>query len=128
MANQRNEPSTGDLVAVAKALADPGRLRVLLALRHRELCVCQIVELLNLASSTVSRHMAVLRQAGLVRSRKDGRWIYYRRPGREAPPWVRSAIAWADRAAGDRQRTDDRRLQRILERTPVALCKRQGRS
>jgi len=43
-----------------------------------ELCACQIIEMLGLAPSTVSKHMSILRQAGLVETRKEGRWIYYR--------------------------------------------------
>lgn len=62
-----------------KSLADAGRIRIIAALkRHPELCVCQITELLGLATATVSRHISVLQNAGLVESRKDGRWVYYR--------------------------------------------------
>lgn len=64
--------------AVFKALSDESRLRAFMALRHHELCVCQIIELLQLAPSTVSKHMSILKQAGLVESRKKGRWIHYR--------------------------------------------------
>jgi DNA-binding transcriptional ArsR family regulator len=46
-----------------------------------ELCVCQVTEVLQLAPSTVSKHMSILRQAGLVEARKEGRWIYYRLVG-----------------------------------------------
>lgn len=64
---------------ITKALADGSRMRVVAALlRHNELCVCQLVELLRLSTPTVSRHMAVLLGAHLVQSRKDGRWVYYR--------------------------------------------------
>lgn len=66
-----------DFVAVTRALSDPHRVRALMALRNGELCVCQIIELLGLAPSTISKHMSILRQAGLVDSRKDRRWVYY---------------------------------------------------
>ena len=66
-----------DFTVLMKALSDPNRLRCLLALQNRELCVCQLIELLQLAPSTVSKHMSILKQAKLVQSRKDGRWIYY---------------------------------------------------
>jgi ArsR family transcriptional regulator, arsenate/arsenite/antimonite-responsive transcriptional repressor len=65
-------------VAVTKALSDPHRIRALLALRRGELCVCQIIDLFGLAPSTISKHMSILKQAGLVESRKDSRWVYYR--------------------------------------------------
>lgn len=68
----------GDFVTVTKAISDPNRVRALLALRYGELCVCQIIELLGLAPSTISKHMSILKQAGLVDSRKDSRWVYYR--------------------------------------------------
>jgi ArsR family transcriptional regulator, arsenate/arsenite/antimonite-responsive transcriptional repressor len=71
-----------EFMAVAKALADENRTRVLMFLRDGELCVCRIVEMLALAPSTVSKHLNVLYQAGLVESRKEGRWIYYRLPER----------------------------------------------
>lgn len=62
-----------------KAMADGSRLRIIAALMYKpELCVCQITELLGLATATVSRHISVLQNAGLVESRKDGRWVYYR--------------------------------------------------
>lgn len=65
-------------LAIIKAISDENRLRAIMALRTGELCVCQIVELLKLAHSTVSKHMSILKQAGLVESRKKGRWVYYR--------------------------------------------------
>ncbi|MEM1211006.1 MAG: metalloregulator ArsR/SmtB family transcription factor [Planctomycetota bacterium] len=64
---------------ILKALADETRLRVVMLLDGRELCLCQLVEVLDLAPSTVSKHLSVLHGAGLVRMRKQGRWHYYRR-------------------------------------------------
>lgn len=63
---------------ITKALSDQHRVRALLALRRGELCVCQLIDLFALAPSTVSKHMSILKQAGLVDSRKDSRWVYYR--------------------------------------------------
>jgi ArsR family transcriptional regulator, arsenate/arsenite/antimonite-responsive transcriptional repressor len=60
-----------------KALAHPVRLRVLALLRGGELCVCQITEMLGLAPSTVSEHLALLRRAGILQERKEGRWVFY---------------------------------------------------
>ena len=67
-----------EIMEALKALADEKRVRILYALRNGELCVCQLIALLNLAPSTVSKHLTVLRAARLVDSRKDGRWMYYR--------------------------------------------------
>jgi len=71
-----------DFLAITKALSDETRLRLLLALRDQEVCLCQLVELVSLASSTVSKHMSILRQSRLVDGRKDGRWMYYRLAGK----------------------------------------------
>jgi len=65
-----------DFMSITKALSDENRVRALFALRQRELCVCQIIEFLNLVPSTVSKHMAILKQAHLVEGQKNGRWIY----------------------------------------------------
>lgn len=116
-----------EFMNITRALADESRIRVLFALREGELCACQIVEFLALAGSTVSKHLSVLHQAGLVSMRKDGRWVYYALPGTEAPPAVRSALKWVFGTAGDLPRIaeDVRGLKRILKLDPVELCRRQ---
>ncbi len=114
-----------EFLSITKALSDEGRVRILLALREGELCVCQLIELLALAPSTVSRHMAILRQAGLVELRKEGRWAYYRLAGEEAPPMVRRALDWVVESVGRnaRAREDRRRLKEILRIDKEELCK-----
>jgi DNA-binding transcriptional ArsR family regulator len=116
-----------NFMAVTKALADDNRVRVLLALRGRELCVCQIIELLRLAPSTVSKHMTILHQARLIERRKKGRWVYYRLPNEDASDLVGTAIRWVDAAlAGDPQiREDGKRLKDILTIDPEVLCHSQ---
>jgi ArsR family transcriptional regulator, arsenate/arsenite/antimonite-responsive transcriptional repressor len=61
-----------------KALGDETRLRVVALLSHGELCVCHLQEALGLSQSNVSRHLGVLRAAGVVEDRRDGSWVYYR--------------------------------------------------
>jgi ArsR family transcriptional regulator len=101
MANRRMDMH--GVVAVTKALADESRVRVLMALLGGELCLCQIVTFLGLAPSTVSKHMSILHGAGLVERRKEGKWHYYRLPGRDADPAVRECLRWLERAlAGER--------------------------
>ena len=63
---------------VAKALAHPSRLLILDALAEKETCVCKLTELVGADQSTVSKHLAVLKQAGLVEDRKDGVMTFYR--------------------------------------------------
>ena len=114
-----------DFVAVAKALSDPSRVRVFCALRSSELCVCQIVELLGLATSTISKHMSILRQARLVESRKDGRWVYYRRAGDRLSPAAAGATAWCDETLlKDASLNDDAARLRKIVCTPLEeLCR-----
>ena len=99
-------------MAVTKALADPSRVRILLALRQGELCVCQITELFAFAPATISKHLSILQQAGLICSRKSARWVYYRLPDksaavavREALDWVHKSLARTDEAATDPRNT-----------------------
>ncbi len=66
-----------DSVQLFKALADETRLRILNLLCRRELCVCQIVDVLGIGQSKVSRHLAHLRHASLVTDRREGLWMYY---------------------------------------------------
>jgi ArsR family transcriptional regulator len=63
---------------VCKALADPTRLRILGLLLGGEVCVCHIHESLRIPQPRASRHLAYLRRAGLVETRKDGQWVHYR--------------------------------------------------
>jgi len=118
-----------ELLAVTKALADENRVRVLLALQKGEVCVCQITELLQLAPSTVSKHLTILRQARLIRGRKAGRWMYYRLAGRDAPRASRLAIAWTRRLLADDPCVlrDRARLRAILKMDREQLCARQAR-
>jgi ArsR family transcriptional regulator len=66
------------LETVFRALSDSTRLRILNLLRGGELCVCDLVAVLDLPQPTVSRHLSYLRRAGLVLARKEGLWHYYR--------------------------------------------------
>jgi DNA-binding transcriptional ArsR family regulator len=66
------------LVETAKALAHPTRLRLLAMLRGGELCACQLVAALGQPASTVSGQLSILRRAGLVQERRDGKLVYYR--------------------------------------------------
>ncbi len=115
------------ILAITKALADEHRLRIVAALKGRELCLCQIVELLGLATSTVSRHVSLLHQAQLVESRKDGRWAYFRLAHGDAPTEVQESLAVVLKAMErDRQgKADRQRLRDILKQDPEEICCRQ---
>jgi len=112
-------------VTTLKALADRSRLRIVLALvEHEELCACQLTELLGLAGASVSRHLAQLDRAGLIRGRKTGRWIHYHLTASFA---ASEPLAWLDRAtAADPRRRDDRAaLAAIVAEDPAEICRRQ---
>ena len=113
-----------EFMTICKALADENRVRALLFLRGGELCVCQVIEMLGLAPSTVSKHMAVLYQAGLVASRKEGRWVHYRLLGKEAPPRIRATIRWLEEclAADPRAAEDAKRLKTVRRLDLSDLC------
>ncbi|MFH0880356.1 MAG: metalloregulator ArsR/SmtB family transcription factor [Lentisphaerota bacterium] len=108
------------------ALSDASRLRMLLALRHGELCVCQLIELMGLSPSTVSKHLSILRDAGLVDSRKEGRWVHYRLAdqaifpilGKKAPRLFQSL------EKSETVRADDKRLAKINKMNLETLCKK----
>ena len=89
-----------EFMAIARALADENRTRIVMFLRRGEMCVCQIVEMLRLAPSTVSKHLDVLQQAGLVESRKAGRWVFYRLPGKPSAR-IRGALDWLGASLSD---------------------------
>jgi ArsR family transcriptional regulator len=74
---QRENSAMKQFIRVMKALSDPNRVRVLKLLQQGELCVCEIQNLLGLAQSTVSKHMKLLEDAGLVERRRQGTWILY---------------------------------------------------
>ncbi len=114
-----------EFLSITKALSDESRVRALAAVAGGELCVCQLIELLELAPSTVSKHMAVLYQAGLVETRKDGRWIYYRLADGPASPCVPQALALVREclATDDRIRQDARKLKNVRKMTRQELCR-----
>jgi DNA-binding transcriptional ArsR family regulator len=125
MANYASD-ALSEQLAIAQALSDLSRVRVLMALRTGELCACQLIELLELSPSTVSRHMGVLRQAGLVRQRRDGRWTHYRLAGAGASELVRGALSWlAASLSSDPRLVADRELiAEIRQVDKEELCRR----
>lgn len=79
---------------VAKALANPARLRILAALERGECCVCQLTAVLALAPSTVSAHLSELRRAGFLLDRRDGKVVFYRLSDRPSlKGWMRTVFA-----------------------------------
>ena len=88
------------LVRVMKALSDPGRLKILKMLGKKSMCVCELRAALGLAQPTVSSHLRVLEEAGLVESEKDGLWVNYRaalgKSSRYASEMLEKLGGWLD--------------------------------
>lgn len=111
-----------DLVLFGKALSDSTRIRILAALRQSELCVCELSDALEMSQSTLSTHLQTVRQAGLVATRKDGKWVYYRLEPSQSTI-VETAFAHYQATL-----TADKRLHRDAERLQERLAIReQGR-
>ena len=113
-----------NFMAITKALSDESRVRALMALKDGELCLCQIIDLLELAPSTVSKHMSLLVQAGLVEKRKEGRWHFYRHASNGASPEVKGALDWAVQSLGNEEVVgqDSEKLSRVREKNLEELC------
>jgi DNA-binding transcriptional ArsR family regulator len=117
-----------EFMAIAKALADENRTRVMMFLRGGEMCVCQIIEMLGLAPSTVSKHLDVLYQAGLIDSKKAGRWVYYRLSDNpscsaaQAMDWLENALAKDPQVIQDAKHT-----KAVIKMDKEQLCCRYER-
>ena len=109
--------TTADVLDV---LADESRRRIVVLLDRHDLCVCELVNALDLPQPTVSRHLMVMRDAGIVEQWKEGRYSFYRiDPG--LPAWARQMLD-ALRDGADRElpyRDDRRKLTLIAERVPA---------
>ncbi|MHC4122532.1 MAG: ArsR/SmtB family transcription factor [Planctomycetota bacterium] len=114
-----------DIINIAKALSDKKRLRALMMLTKGELCLCQIIEMLNLSPSTVSKHMTILKHAGLVEARKQGRWVYYRLPKSNVPVIVKNTIQLVRSSLNKDSRIlqDASCLKNVMEKDLEQLCR-----
>ncbi|MHC4956674.1 MAG: ArsR/SmtB family transcription factor [Planctomycetota bacterium] len=106
-------------LAVHRALADRSRVRALNLLTHGELCLCELIQVLGLAPSTVSKHMTELSTAGLVVRRKEGRWQFYRLPAKGASAHVRESVRLLRRLQKDPQlESDVKMLRKVKQMEP----------
>ncbi|MFQ5487677.1 MAG: metalloregulator ArsR/SmtB family transcription factor [Gammaproteobacteria bacterium] len=107
-----------------QTLSDPTRLRSLVLLsREGELCVCELTHALAEIQPKVSRHLALMREAGLVTGRREGQWVYYRLHP-DLPPWVLQVIAAAREGAEDEEpfHMDRARLKGMPNRPDSRCC------
>lgn len=111
-----------EYIRVFKALSDPNRLRIMKMLGKRELCMCEVREVLGLSNSTVSRHLTVLRDAGLLLDSKNGKWVNFRLNDKAEQRLIRSVLGLIRASLGDDEsvRVDTRMLSRVDR---VKICK-----
>ena len=101
---------------LVKALGDENRLRIIMALRAQPLCVCQLTALLDLAPSTTSKHLSILRQAQLIECIKNGRWAYYKLPSNTANESIDKALLLVQESLSHSEtiNQDNERLKNVL--------------
>ena len=107
-----------DLLTVFKALSEETRLRIIKLLEHGEVCVCDIVAALDMVQPKVSFHLAVLKEAGFIKDRKQGKWTHYRLDDSDL---LRRFLVLSvlERISGDTVAADRERLQVFLHQKPV---------
>jgi len=114
---------------VARAVADPTRIRILKMLEGGELCVCQITTVLDLAPATVSKHLAVLKIAGLLQHRRDGKWVYYRLAERDINPHAPAFLGLVRASlTDDPSVAEDSRVLAQVTAAPLSVVCDQGRA
>ncbi len=103
-----------DFVKVMKALSDPNRVRIVKMLQHKMMCVCEIQDALHIAQPSVSKHLKILEEAGLVDYEKDGVWVNYHLTDGRSSPYVANLLGnlrhWLE---------DDPEVAKLVERLPV---------
>jgi arsenate reductase/ArsR family transcriptional regulator len=116
-----------ELEVALKAAGDPTRTRILKLLAGGELCVCQIQAVLGIAPSTVSKHLSILKFAGLVEDRREGKWIHYRISTAADNPHARGVLTLLAGALDREPRVleDRRRLKQVLKMPAAELCELQ---
>ncbi len=103
-----------ELTAIFKALSDGTRLRIVKLLEKGELCVCDIVAALNMVQPKISFHLGTLKEAGLIKDRKQGKWIHYSL--NETDLFKRMLmVSVCEKAAGGQIEEDRKRLSRFLQ-------------
>jgi ArsR family transcriptional regulator, arsenate/arsenite/antimonite-responsive transcriptional repressor len=110
-----------EVVAIARALADPTRVRIVAALRNGELCVCELVDALGISQSSLSSHLQICRQGGVVSTRKESRWIYYSLSTRYGP-LIERIFAELQTGRDEQLRSDSVRLKKRLRMREAGRC------
>ena len=111
---------------VMKSVADPTRVRILKLLEAGEMCVCQVVAVLELSQSTISKHLFLLKMAGLVRERQEKKGVHYSLDGSEGVPYARKMLNTLKGWLNDDPVIERDRKREALARKigPAEICER----
>ncbi|RJP24347.1 MAG: ArsR family transcriptional regulator [Deltaproteobacteria bacterium] len=111
---------------VMKSVADPTRVRILKLLEAGEICVCQVVAILELSQSTISKHLYLLKMAGLVKERQEKKWVHYSLDGSERFPYARKMLGALKGWLNDDAMIVRDRKREVLARElgPIEICGR----
>lgn len=112
-----------DFVKVMKALSDPNRVKIVKMLQHKTMCVCEMQAALEITQPSVSKHLRILEDAGLVNSKKDGLWVDYHLTDGSNSPYVASLFGnlrhWLE---------DEPEIAEIIKKLPMLqrdeICKK----
>ena len=112
-----------DFIKVMKALSDPNRVKIIKMLQHKNMCVCELREALQVSQPSVSKNLKILEDAGLVDFRKDGLWVEYYLTDGNKSPYVASLLGnlrhWME---------DESEVEALIKRIPFIrreeVCKR----
>ncbi len=111
------ETATEELQRIFKTLSDPTRMRILRLLQTEELMVQELMEVLGMAQSRVSRHLSILREAGLLTDRRDGTYVFYRFVPQQNEPWQSGWQLVEDQLTEDATaQRDDTLLAQVIEK------------
>lgn len=106
-----------------KTLSDPNRLRILKMLQIKPLCVCEITDVLQLATSTVSKHLSILKETGFIIEEKDGKWVNYMINPHPTDPRISSIISTLDFWIADQKIINEDKAK-VIKVDRYSVCSR----
>ncbi len=102
-----------EFIKVMKALSDPNRVKIVKMLQYKTMCVCEMREALQIAQPSVSKHLKILEEAGLVANKKEGQWVNYYLADGSISPYAASLLGnlkhWLE---------NEKEIESLLEKTP----------
>ena len=115
-----------DYERVMKSVADPTRVRILKLLEGGEMCVCQVIAVMEFNQSTISKHLFLLKAAGLVRERRQGKWVHYSLDGSGGSPYARKMLKVLKNWLNDDPVLERDRKREAIARDvgPMEICER----